>query len=240
VSPDGKPTPEAPANNPLVTAVGGTSLAVNKSNDRQFETGWSTSKSTLTSGAWTPAPPGTYLYGAGGGTSQVFGQPWYQSGVVPSSLSKRYSTKPARVVPDVSAVGDPSTGMLIGETQTFPDGTAKYSEYRIGGTSLASPLFAGLMALADQAARHPHGFANPALYRLSGSNGLYDPKPVSGIGVVRVDYVNGTDATGGLATSLRTLDAEITGTILRTKAGYDDMTGVGSPNGSAFISRLLW
>ncbi len=48
-----------------------------------------------------------------------------------------------RVVPDVSAFGDPNTGFLIGQTQTFPDGSAKYSEYRIGGTSLSSPIFAG-------------------------------------------------------------------------------------------------
>ena len=37
----------------------------------------------------------------------------------------------------------PELGMLEGETQTFPDGKEKYGEYRIGGTSLSSPLFAG-------------------------------------------------------------------------------------------------
>ena len=45
-------------------------------------------------------------------------------------------------MPDVALDADPTTGMLIGETQTFPDGVY-YDEYRIGGTSLASPLFAG-------------------------------------------------------------------------------------------------
>jgi subtilase family serine protease len=231
------PTAQAPANSPLVTAVGGTSLAVGKKNQRLFETGWSTGRSALTNGAWDPAPPGTYLYGAGGGTSRVFAQPWYQKGVVPASLSTRYGSQKARVVPDVSAVGDPNTGFLVGETQTFPDGTAKYSEYRIGGTSLASPVFAGIMAIADQAARRPHGFANPALYRLYGSKALYDPKPLSGVGVVRVDYVNSVDATEGLVTSLRSLDVEV-GTILRTRKGYDDITGIGSPNGPAFVRAL--
>jgi len=231
------PTAQSPANSPLVTAVGGTSLAVAKSGDRSFETGWSTGRSVLTNGAWDPAPPGAFLYGAGGGTSRVFAQPWYQKGVVPSSLSQRYSSTKARVVPDVSAVGDPNTGFLVGETQTFPDGTAKYSEFRIGGTSLASPVFAGIMALADQASGRPHGFANPALYGLYGSKALYDPKPVTGLGVVRVDYVNAVDASDGLTTSLRSLDVTV-GNTLRARTGYDDITGVGSPNGSSFVRKL--
>jgi subtilase family serine protease len=236
IPPNG-PTAQAPANSPFVTAVGGTSLAVGKGDNRIFETGWSTAKSTLTDGAWTPAPPGAYVYGAGGGTSRVFAQPWYQRGVVPDALARRYSSEKARVVPDVSAIGDPNTGFLVGETQTFPDGSATYSEYRIGGTSLASPVFAGIMALADQKAGHPHGFANPALYGLYGSGGLYDPKPLTGVGVVRVDYVNSVDATEGTTTSLRTLDTTV-GTILRARTGYDDITGIGSPSGSAFLSAL--
>ena len=63
-------------------------------------------------------------------------------------------------MPDVAALGDPQTGLLVGQTQTFPDG-AYYAEYRIGGTSLSSPIFAGLMALAQQKAGREFGFANP-------------------------------------------------------------------------------
>lgn len=236
IPPNG-PTAQAPANSPLVTAVGGTSLAVGAQNQRLFETGWSTARSALVNGAWDPTPPGNYQYGAGGGTSRVFAQPWYQRGVVPSSLSQRYSRQKARVVPDVSAVGDPTTGFLVGETQTFPDGTEKYSEYRIGGTSLASPVFAGIMAIADQAARHPHGFANPVLYRQYGTSALYDPKPRTGLGLVRVDYVNGVDAADGTSTTLRSVDVTV-GTILRARTGYDDITGIGSPNGTSFLRRL--
>jgi subtilase family serine protease len=234
---NGVPTVQSPANSPLVTAVGGTSLAVSKTDTRTFETGWSTSKSTLTDGAWDPTPPGTYLYGGGGGTSQVFSQPAYQKGVVPASIAKRYAKSGGRAVPDVSALGDPNTGMRVGETQTFPDGTVKYSEYRIGGTSLASPLFAGMMAIADQVSGRPHGFANYALYDLYGSSAYYDPKHKANTGVVRVDFVNGVDDSDGLATSLRTLDAR-NGTTIRTTAGYDDITGVGSPNGEAFVGGL--
>jgi len=236
---NGTPTAEAPANSPYVTAVGGTSLAVSKKDTRDWETGWSTGRSALTADgkSWDPTPPGTYQYGGGGGTSQVFAQPKYQKGVVPKALATRYSSTPARVVPDVSALGDPNTGMLVGQTQTFPDGTVKYDEYRIGGTSLASPLFAGIMAIADQAAGRPHGFANPALYKLYGSKALYDPKPKTGVGVVRNDYVNSVDATDGITTTLRSIDVT-TGTILRARTGYDDITGVGSPNGLSFIKGL--
>ncbi|MBT0772486.1 S8 family serine peptidase [Kineosporia sp. J2-2] len=235
----GTPTAQAPANSPYVTAVGGTSLAVAKNDTRIWETGWSTGRSALSADgtSWDPAPPGDYLYGAGGGTSRVYAQPKYQKGVVPRSLATRYSTRPARVVPDVSALGDPNTGMLVGQTQTFPDGTVRYGEYRIGGTSLASPLFAGIMALADQAAGRPHGFANPALYKLYGSGALYDPKPKGGLGVVRNDYVNGVDATDGTSFTLRSIDVTV-GTILRTRTGYDDITGIGSPSGKAFLKKL--
>jgi subtilase family serine protease len=241
----GTPTVQAPANSPFVTAVGGTSLAVGKSDQKLWETGWSSSRSALSADgtSWDPAPPGTYQYGAGGGTSRVFPQPAYQRGVVPASLSTRYSSTPARVVPDVAAVGDPNTGMRVGETQTFPDGTEKYSEYRIGGTSLAAPLFAGVMALADQVAHHPHGFANPALYasyKLNSKTGaFYDPKQLTGKAVVRNDFVNTVDATGGITTSLRSI-AATNGTILRTADGYDDITGVGTPRGVRFLATLAF
>jgi subtilase family serine protease len=234
---NGVPTAGSPANSTLVTAVGGTSLAVGKKNQRLWETGWSTGKSTLTSTGWDPAPPGNYLYGAGGGTSEIFDQPWYQKGVVPASLATRASGGRGRVVPDVAAVGDPSTGFLVGETQTFPDGTVKYSEYRIGGTSLASPVFAGIMAIADQISGRPHGFANPALYALHGTKAFYDPTPRTGTGVVRVDYVNGVDAGKGTTTSLRSIDTTV-GTTLRVRRGYDDITGVGTPNGGWFLGSL--
>ena len=81
--------------------------------------------------------------------------------------------------------------MLVGQTQTFPDGTAAYSEFRIGATSLSSPLFAGIMALADQRAGQPHGFANPALYGLAGTSAFRDVvDPTSTVAAVRNDFVN--------------------------------------------------
>ncbi len=229
-------TVDFPASHPLVTAVGGTSLGVGRGDDYQFETGWSTATSTLSGNAWDPAPPGDYLYGGGGGTSQLFAQPWYQRGVVPNQISRYFGGQKGRAVPDVAALGDPQTGMRVGQTQEFSDGTY-YDEYRIGGTSLSSPLMAGIMALADQAAGRPHGFANPALYRLAGSPALHDVQrtPWQPKAVVRVNYLNGENAADGTATLLRSLDVP---TTIFTRPGYDDVTGIGSPNGPGFLGAL--
>lgn len=233
------PTPDWPASSPYVTAVGGTSLGVTKGNTREFELGWETGRSSLVAGpAWAPK---TYLYGSGGGTSRLFAQPSYQAGVVPASISQTYGSAvnngaPMRVVPDVSAVGDPTTGMLVGQTQTFPDGTY-YDEYRIGGTSLSSPLYAGMWALAVQ--KHgPYGLANPTLYKAQPVT--YDITK-TGLatypGAVRVDYKNSVDASGGYTYTARWFDDDAPLTI-HVRDGYDDVTGVGSPNGTAWLDAV--
>ena len=67
-----------------------------------------------------------------------------------------------RAVPDISMPGDPNTGFEVGETQVFPDGTY-WDQYRIGGTSLSSPLMAGMIAVADQLNRRPLGLRQPAV-----------------------------------------------------------------------------
>ena len=226
---------DSPASDPYVTAVGGTALAVGQADDYLFEQGWGTGSSTLVNGAWAPVPP-SYKYGGGGGTSRVWPQPAYQAGVVPNGIAK-YFGGAKRAVPDVSMVADPQTGFLIGQTQQFPDGSTKYSEYRIGGTSLSSPLFAGVVAIANQAAGQPLGFLNPAMYGLAGTAAFRDVDHGRKItdGVVRANYNNGVDASAGVTTFLRTFNQ--TGTIY-TRKGYDDVTGVGSPNGAAFLQAM--
>jgi subtilase family serine protease len=234
-------TPDWPASSPWVTAVGGTSLAVSSANGYLWETGWETGTAEYKGTAWiTAQPPGTYLYGSGGGTSRIFAQPWYQVGVVPNSMSQVHSTTKGRVIPDVSAIGDPQTGMLVGQTQTFPDGTY-YDTYRIGGTSLSSPITAGLAALADQKAGHPHGFINPALYAAYGSAAFRDVDSIGdSTGVWRVNYTNSVDSTAGFRYIFRTFNVgDGTGGIsltIHTGPGYDNVTGVGSPNGASFFN----
>ena len=202
------------------------------------QTGWETGKSTLTSGAYDPPAPGAFLYGSGGGTSTLFQEPTYQKGVVPDRLANKNPVFPARVVPDISMDGDPNTGFLVGETQKFPkrSGGVEYDEYRIGGTSLSSPLFAGIMALADDLSGSPHGFINPSLYKLAGSNAITDVVHENGA-VVRVDYVNGVDARDGTVTSVRTFD--LPGLQIATTPGYDNTTGLGVPNGVPFLAPHL-
>jgi subtilase family serine protease len=125
----------------------------------------------------------------------------------------------------VAALGDPQTGYLIGQTQTFPNGVS-YDEYRIGGTSLSSPIFAGLMALADQAAGHAHGFANPLFYANAGA--FYDVLSVK-TAVARRNYNNSVDASAGTSDRLRTFDDYAASPTQHTNPGWDDVTGLGTP-----------
>jgi subtilase family serine protease len=228
----GQPEPDFSASDPWVTAVGGTSIGIGANGKRVAETGWETTKSVLGNNSWGPA---AYLYGSGGGTSRLFAEPAYQRGVVPDALAaeNQTGTNRGRVVPDISMDGDPNTGFLVGETQTFPDGVY-YDQYRIGGTSLSSPLFSGLMAVANQLDRFDHGFINPMLYKFTSHTGAIDDvRHVTG-GVVRVDYANGIDASDGLVRSVRTFDFQ--GLTIHTTPGYDNVTGLGTPDGLAFLA----
>jgi subtilase family serine protease len=226
-------TVEFPADLPYVTGVGGTSVLIGSHGQWLGEYGWQNAYSTLANGAWTPAPPGTYSSGGGGGTSQLFTQPFYQAGKVPASISEYYGSTPMRAVPDIAMDADPNTGMIVGETQVFPDGTY-WDQYRIGGTSLSSPLLAGVVALADQAHGRPLGFINPLYYRLLGTSSLHDiVAPTSPLAQVRTDYVNFLDNSQGKFFRLQTIDVQ--SSTLHDTPGYDNETGVGTPQGPAFF-----
>lgn len=266
-----------PATSPYVTAVGGTSLGVLNASGSKVEYGWGTYRSIFhpKSGS-TPAhwSKFAYQYGAGGGISLNFSQPWYQASTVPSALSTQTATtsgtlsfsSPHRVTPDIAMDADPNTGALYGQSynishdalidagcQTLSN-TMEYCERRIGGTSLASPLFAGMLALVDQqrfaANLGPIGFANPALYALgSGSSAINDVQaPTSATAMLR----NIQGSSDSLVLTARSVNSRVTydangnptGVIegadssLRTTNGWDDVTGLGTPNGSSFISAL--
>jgi len=230
-------TVDFPADLPYVTGVGGSSVLIGSHRQWLGEYGWQSAYSTLTNGAWTPAPPGTYSSGGGGGTSQLFTQPFYQVGKVPASISEYYGSTPMRAVPDIAMAGDPTTGMIVGETQVFPDGTY-WDQYRIGGTSLSSPLLAGVVAVANQVHRHPLGFINPLYYRLLGTAALHDTvAPTSPVAQVRTDYTNFLDNSQGKFWRLQTVDVQTS--TLKDTPGYDDETGVGTPRGPAFFLSAL-
>jgi len=234
-----------PTSSPWVTSVGGTSLAIGKSKNYEFETSWGTLLDPLSSSgkSWEFTPPGVYpdYYdgSSGGGVSTAYKQPFYQRGVVPYSLATAVpegtTTTPMRVVPDVSALADPSTGVLVGETSLLADGTTYgFALSRIGGTSVACPTFAGIEADAQQAAGHPLGFADPAIYQRFGTAAYHDvtdhPLGPGYLAEVRNNYTDPYTKTGPLVTYLRTLGIDGEGAAaLPAVKGYDDSTGVGSP-----------
>ena len=165
---DGFITVEFPPSSPYATGVGGTSLALNNNNTRKFETGWGTNLTRIAdispSGGTVPddnppvVPPLNdpalglgFQFGAGGGTSLTFAKPAFQSGLPGNK----------RLVPDISMLADPFTGVEIIQTV---DG--QLSVGVIGGTSLACPMFSGVMAIAAQKAGHGLGQAAALVYDL--------------------------------------------------------------------------
>jgi len=268
-----------PASSPYVTAVGGTTLALKDSSGTKQEWGWGTFRAFLggtvkiTAGGTVvkaTAPVGDFSYygGAGGGVSFYQAQPFYQSGVVPASISTvtygasgepLYFPTPRRVTPDVAMDADPYSGFLIGETYTIANtvtantgcttytNTLEYCEGGIGGTSLASPSFAGILALVDQARAAkglgPAGFVNPHLYNIkvgapgSTSTPLVDVRapatPTSLLRayptltgesprVITVNSVPFSGCPGGICEGVNDL-------VNETTPGYDNVTGLGTP-----------
>jgi subtilase family serine protease len=215
--------PDYPASDPFATAVGGTSLGIDAAGQYQFETGWGTDVDrvdyTKTPPVYTEPVPGSFFFGAGGGTSTLFPQPSYQRGKVPAALSRQFGGAPARVVPDVAAIADPFTGFVIGETLG-----GQFRLDSIGGTSLACPVFAAIQAVASTGRRTPIGFANPLLYGLK-SSVYHDVVPS------RVPVAVATPSGSALVT----FDRDST---LATLFGYDNVTGLGSPRGTGFLTAV--
>jgi subtilase family serine protease len=231
-----------PSSDPYATAVGGTTLAIGRTDPRIFETGWSTGISVDTNGGW--ALQGEQGAG-GGGASLLWKQPAYQHGVVPDSMAVATGNRGGlvRTVPDISADGDPFTGMTIGMLSYGPQGNLTgYFEQSLGGTSLATPLVAGILADAEQGSR-ALGFINPALYKLARlkPSVFHDAKPLTARSSANYRGV-ACDATMCGLLSLTTFDDQswnmsgYTGQV--TAPGYDTMTGIGTPNGQEFIDAL--
>lgn len=168
---DGLAHVDFPASAPHALGCGGTSLRISSSGQIISETVWN---------------DGTGGGAGGGGVSVVFPVPAYQQNVnVPQSANP--GGKTGRGVPDVAGDADPDTGYTVrvdGETMT------------VGGTSAVAPLWAGLIALLNQAVGQSVGFFQPFLYSragmaslheiTSGSNGAYSAhlgwNPCTGLG----------------------------------------------------------
>ncbi len=230
---------ETPSSDPDAIAVGGTTLGIGATGNRLFETGWSTEASLLLNKHWLNfGEQGA----AGGGPSLLWAQPGYQEGNVPPSLATPPGNRGGlvRSVPDISADADPYTGMAVGILNITPKKTT-YVQETYGGTSVASPLVAGMVTAAQQGQAAAFGDVDPILYKLLGTDAVNDTLPLTSAspvlyrGIVCDQYTCGLE----LATQFDVQSYSMFGyTGQVTLEGYDNMTGVGTPNGQEFITSL--
>ncbi len=200
-----RPVDSWPSADPLVTSVGGTALHLDGAGNRTApDTAWNESASAHTAAA------------GGGGTSAVFTRPAYQDAV-------QATVGAARGTPDVSLSAATNGGANVYVSFTNRASSTRPGWYVIGGTSLATPLMAGIVALADQVARRRLGQINPALYAIGDA-------PGSGI----------TDITSGETTVSFTNPDGVAHTVAGFTAvpGYDLATGLGSPFAPVLVYRL--
>ncbi|MGW8872660.1 S53 family peptidase [Streptomyces mirabilis] len=212
-----------PSGSPWVTSVGGTTLALDRHGDYAWETSMGDGLSVLTDKgkAWGPVP-GVFAFGGGGGASD-FPQPWYQRGSVPGGTAHR-------TTPDVALEGDGALPVLVGLTDA-----GAYHLVGFGGTSAAAPAFAAVQADAQQASGHRLGFANPLLYALARTRAhvFHDvtDRPANAgaqpLTVVRDEGPAVDTSTGAQRYLLYTLGHDFG---LQARRGYDDATGLGSPD----------
>ncbi|MBF9070803.1 S53 family peptidase [Streptacidiphilus fuscans] len=214
------PSVEWPASDPLVTGVGGTYLCTDatatsgrtvdstsnpaacQTNVGQAEVGWTDS---------------------GGGYSAIFSRPSYQDTLPAGSTA----IGAMRGVPDISLQASSSTGGLV-YVSLPPDGSSGLScgstpcssgWYDIGGTSLACPQWAGLVAIADQINGGGLGPINPALYKVAANPTQY-----------AADF---NDITVGNNTTSTTVPGYPAST------GWDPVTGLGTPNAALLLPDLV-
>jgi len=246
-----------PASSPYATAVGGTSLALKADGSRLFETGWGNNETRIanaTDGAGynTPINPPTllgFVYGAGGGTSAVYSKPPFQNSL-PGGFRK---------VPDIAYLADPYTGVeIICNTGSCSGSGSTEGVYSIGGTSLACPMFSAMWAIANQKAGVPLGQAAPWLYSLPAGaiTDVLPPSPTFDVlGFISTASGITTESASALAAPLGStapfFSALYNGTSTRwyvltfntdsslfTAVGWDNVTGLGTPNGLLFVNAF--
>jgi subtilase family serine protease len=195
-----------PSSDPLVTSVGGTQLTLDAFGNRTApDQVWNDTYNPNVVGP-TPSPAA-----GSGGVSDVFARPFYQDGV-------RWDLGDRRGTPDLSmsAAVNGGANVYLGFTSTSQlDAVPAPGWYVIGGTSEASPLFSGEVAIADQIAGHPVGLIDPSLYQLGDGWG-------SGL----------TDITRGNNTVTFTNTNNVTYRVKGYDAvpGYDLASGLGTAN----------
>ncbi|WP_194890988.1 S53 family peptidase [Catenulispora pinisilvae] len=224
---------EWPTSSSWVTSVGGTALALNKQGGYGFEAPMGDNRSGRTAPGATSWVPAGETFGGGGGVSESIAQPWYQSWTVPNSesttlMSGAKASQPMRTIPDISLNGDLYfSSTLVGQTTNGAYGEAGY-----GGTSVSAPSWAGILADAQQAQYGvPVGFANPAIYARSflTNDVVQSPKQISGSPTHSVVFQYPASSGPGIAGQYRLIQYGVDEGLPAAR-GYDEATGVGSPN----------
>jgi subtilase family serine protease len=245
------PTVSVPADLPYATGVGGVTLALNSDNSVAFQAGWESQVSVLIDAGVIYDPPRPLNFygfdgGAGGGPSAYFAKPSFQARV-----PGKY-----RQVPDVSWLADPFTGgvVLISEPTQIPE----QIWYAVGGTSLSTPMFSALWAIANQEAGTALGQAAPYLYSMpsttitdvvpylpghdvtaviqDSSTVTHSYNPSDTLAVVQPLFGNFYSAIWDDPAAENTALTVSFGQnyYLKVGVGWDDVTGVGTPNAKAF------
>ncbi len=214
------PTSSFPATSPWVTAVGGTSVLETNTGTLAAETGWESNAYVYSGGGYQDFG---FQGGAGGGPSHTQTEPSWQKNVVPA----QYTGGGHRATPDIGALADPYTGFLIGYN---PGDGSGYAESDIGGTSLASPLLAAATADAQQVQRKRLGLLTPAIYTRY-RTALRDVKHVAS-----GEYFPAADSQGNPLNAV--IGNDVKSQTLQAAVGYDNVTGMGSPNGAAWLTGI--
>lgn len=141
--------------------------------------------------------------------SKFFAEPDFQQGM---SASVQTQLAHHRGIPDIAADADPNTGLAF-----YFNGRWSLT----GGTSASTPFWAAVVAIANQMAGHPLGFINPGIYKLGTSpNAQRDFR----------DIITGNNAVNGNGVNIQGFPAA---------AGWDAVTGWGSPIVSQFVPDLI-
>ncbi|HET7723793.1 MAG TPA: S53 family peptidase, partial [Propionibacteriaceae bacterium] len=201
------PTPEVgwPASDPLVTAVGGTNLCTDVFTGLTVD-----SSHPPTECSSNPGVRETAWNGSGGGFSKVFPRPSYQASLPAGSTAIPASS---RGVPDISMDSSCRTWVVVLDTAP---GFGGY--FGVCGTSAASPMFAGLVAIADQMAGHNLGNINGTLYSIANSSAYHTD-------MFDVTVGNNVQAGTGIAG-------------YSAGPGWDAVTGLGTPNAAKLVPAL--
>lgn len=247
----------ANADSPFTTAVGGTSTFLDSKHNIKLQTGWGLNFVRIANP--TPNPPTIpplffgFQSGAGGGASIVYPKPKFQKHV-PGKF---------RQTPDIAMNADPETGVEIIVTPTSVPGDPAFVEV-FGGTSLSCPMFSGFWAIANQAAGGgPLGQAAPILYELP-EHAIRDVnlRPIDTFLNVQGIILNPPnppvfESAAALAQPLENTKLFVsalfqsssstrwdvftfgTDSSLTTGPGWDNVTGLGTPNGEEFIEEVL-